>query len=63
MRTEKEWRVLILLRIKMVCWLIIKNMEKKLGRKLTDKEKKAIEKKAHGENSHEHKKEALAYVS
>ena len=35
----------------MTCYLMIKELEKKMGRKLTEKEKKEVEKKLHPELS------------
>lgn len=44
----------------MVCEELIKQMEKQLGRKLTSKEKRAIEEKMHHNEMHEHPKEEEA---
>lgn len=35
----------------MTCWKILPELEKKMGRKLTEKEKKEVEKKLHPELS------------
>lgn len=41
----------------MVCWAVIKEREKRLGRKLTLAERAKIEKMLHHNESHEHESE------